>query len=186
MAHQDYVSRSKSSKKKNNPYKKTPVNPPTGLPTKVKIIAMLLVIALGGFVYFLWSINDIEPQEPTPQINKPATAHKSSQLPTPPKEKWQYMEKLKTKEVDVGEYAVKDKGPYKMQCGSFKTNKQAQVMKATIAFSGLSAQISSVTGKNGTWHKVYLGPYQKKRSAEKDKHKLKSNGITTCQIWLWN
>ena len=96
------------------------------------------------------------------------------------------MEELKSKEVEVGEYEVTEKGPYKMQCGSFKTMKQAEVMKATIAFTGLSAQISATKGSNGVWHKVFLGPYEKKRMAEKDKHKLKSNGITTCQIWYWN
>ena len=79
-----------------------------------------------------------------------------------------------------------NKGPYKMQCGSFKTRKQADTLKARIAFSGLVAQVSQSKGSNGTWYKVYLGPYPKKRAAEKDKHKLKSNNINHCQIWLWN
>ncbi len=186
MAHQDYVSRSKSPKKKNNPYKKNQPEATSALPLKVKLIITFLVIALLSFAYLLWSIKDIEPQEAT-SPKEPATANteKTPPLPSPPKEKWQYMEELKSKEVEVGEYTVEEKGPYKMQCGSFKTDKQAQVMKATIAFTGLSAQISAVKGSNGTWHKVFLGPYARKRNAEKDKHKLKSNGITTCQIWLW-
>ena len=107
-------------------------------------------------------------------------------MPAPPKEKWAYIEKLKSREVEEGQYEVKTKGPYKMQCGSFRTKKQAEVMKATIAFSGLSAKISSAKGSNGTWYKVFLGPYAKKRQAEKDKHKLSSNNISTCQIWNWN
>ncbi len=73
-----------------------------------------------------------------------------------------------------------------MQCGSFKTLKQAEVLKANIAFAGLSAQISAPVGTNSTYYKVYLGPYEKKRDAEKDKHKLKRNKINYCQIWLWN
>jgi len=185
MAHQDYVSRSNSSKKKNNPYKKNQENESTKIPVKVKLLSLVLAIALGAFGYLLWSLKDIEPQITTVSSVKKATS-KKSELPEPPKEKWQYMEELKSKEVEVGEYTVKEKGPYKMQCGSFKTEKQAQVMKATIAFTGLSAKISAALGSNGTWHKVYLGPYKRKRSAEKDKHKLKSNGITTCQIWPWN
>jgi len=186
MAHQDYVSRSKVSKKKNNPYKNKPASVPTGISTKVKLLAGFLIVALSAFTYFLWSIKDIEPPiQTTP--NKTNTAkQKSNELPTPPEEKWQYMEQLKTKEVDEGEYTVKEQGPYKMQCGSFKTRKQAEVMRATIAFSGLSSQVSSAKGTSGTWYKVFLGPYQQKRAAEKDKHKLKSNNINTCQIWLWN
>lgn len=186
MAHQDYVSRSSSPKKKNNPYKKKSSDTPAVLPLKTKIIMIILVISLGSFAYLLWSIKDIEPSEtPALPVNKTHTK-KSDDLPAPPEEKWQYMEQLKSKEVEIGEYAVEEKGPYKMQCGSFRTTKQAEIMRATIAFTGLSAKISAAKGSSGTWHKVFLGPYERKREAEKDKHKLKSNGITTCQIWLWN
>ncbi|MEW6990386.1 SPOR domain-containing protein [Colwelliaceae bacterium 6441] len=186
MAHQDYVSRARAPKKKSSPYQKNSADTAVGLPLKTKLIALFLLVAIAGFGYLLWSLKDIEPQDsiqPTKVTPKKAAA---SQLPEPPKEKWQYMEQLKSKEVEVGEYAVKEKGPYKMQCGSFKTEKQAEVMRANIAFSGLSAKISAVKGSSGTWHKVYLGPYEKKRMAEKDKHKLSSNNISTCQIWLWN
>ncbi len=184
MTHQDYVSRAKSPQKKHNPYKKQP-DAPTGVPRRLKIIALLVIVAVAAFGYFLWSIKDIKPD--TTVVTPPAKhSQKESKLPKPPEEKWQYMEELKSKEVEVGQYQVKEKGPYKMQCGSFRTRKQAEVMKATIAFSGLSSQISSASGSNGTWYKVFLGPYERKRAAEKDKHKLKSNGITTCQIWLWN
>lgn len=185
MAHQDYVSRSRPTKKKSSPYPKKQADNQNAIPTKVKVIGLLVMAALAGFGYFLWSIKDIEPQS-TINLPKNIQDKKAKPLPTPPKEKWQYMEQLKTKEVEVGEYTVKESGPYKMQCGSFKTRKQAEVMRATIAFSGLSAHVSAVKGSTGTWHKVYLGPYEKKRSAEKDKHKLRSNNISTCQIWGWN
>ncbi|WP_206486493.1 SPOR domain-containing protein [Thalassotalea sp. G2M2-11] len=184
MTHQDYVSRASASKKKRNPYKKQ-APAPSGLSIKVKLISLLMIIAIAGFGYLLWSIKDIEPEN-TPTTPASTPIKKASELPKPPEEKWQYMEELKSKEVDEGEYQVQEKGPYKMQCGSFRTQKQAEVMKATIAFTGLSSQISSANGSSGTWYKVYLGPYERKRAAEKDKHKLKSNGITTCQIWLWN
>lgn len=186
MAHQDYVSRSRPPKKKQSPKNSKPHQETHGVPLKIKLISLFLVIALLGFGYLLWSIKDIEADETDLVIPPTSKTKKANELPKPPEEKWQYMEELKSKEVEVGEYAVKEKGPYKMQCGSFKTRKQAEVMKATIAFAGLSATVSASKGSNGTWHKVYLGPYEKKRQAEKDKHKLKSNNIGTCQIWLWN
>jgi cell division protein FtsN len=185
MAHQDYVTRPRTPKKKSNPYQKKQAEVAVGIPFKTKLIAVILLLALSAFGYFLWSIKDIKTPTVEQQVESSNEESNATQLPTPPKEKWQYMEQLKSKEVEVGEYAVEEKGPYKMQCGSFKTQKQAEVMKANIAFSGLSAQISASKGSTGTWHKVYLGPYEKKRSAEKDKHKLNSNNISTCQIWLW-
>jgi len=183
MAHQDYVSRSKNNKK--NPYKgKTPPEPTFTL--KFKLILFLSLTLIAGFGYALWTIKDNKPQ-PLPEKIKTVTLKSASEksLPTPPKEKWAYVDELKSKEVEVGQYEVKNKGPYKMQCGSFRTKKQAEVLKANIAFAGLSSQIGASQGQKGMYYKVFLGPYDRKRQAEKDKHKLKSNNVNGCQIWLW-
>lgn len=183
MAPQDYVSRSNNKKK--SPYKK-PAPAAPGMSLKVKLISLFTLLAVAGAGYFLWFLNGVEPIETSSSVNQIQSAPKASTLPEPPEEKWEYYDKLKEgEEIEVGHYEVEHKGPYKMQCGSFKTREQAESMKAQIAFSGLLANITQSTGKNGTWHKVALGPYPTKRLAEKDKHKLKRNNITTCQIWLW-
>lgn len=182
MAPQDYISRPKTPKR--NPYQTKGNKEATGIALKVKLIALFALLASMGFGYFLWTLNSIdpvvvEPSQPTPKA--PTT-----KLPEPPKEKWEYIEKLKEQgEIKGGEYEVVDKGPYKMQCGSFRTLKQAEQLKANIAFAGLVAQVSRSEGKNGVYYKVYLGPYDKKREAERDKHMLKRNNINYCQIWLW-
>ena len=91
-----------------------------------------------------------------------------------PKKKWTYVKDLENKKIEVGQYEVKDKGPYQMQCGSFRTKKQAEVLKANIAFSGISSQIRTVQGKNGTWHKVVVGPYERKRPCRKRQKQIKT------------
>jgi len=183
MAHQDYVSRSRAKNKKQSPYKKT-VEPAPDTSLKVKLITAFLVLAIPSFGYLLWSIKDQQPETViTPKVAK---TKKVAELPKPPEEKWTYVDDLKSKQVEVGEYEVKQKGPYKMQCGSFRTRKQAESLKAKIAFSGLEAQVSKAAGTSSTWYKVYLGPYTKKRSAEKDRHKLKNNAIHDCKIWGWD
>jgi len=190
MANQDYVSRSPAKKKKNTRKGKQSAANTGEIPLKAKLISLLLVILIGSFTYALWSLKTdpstktplVEPVKSTKAIKTPSN---TKELPKPPKEKWTYVKDLENKEIEVGEYEVKEKGPYKMQCGSFRTQKQAETLKARIAFSGLEAQVKAVTGKSGTWHKVFLGPYPRKRLAEKDKHKLKRNNINYCQIWLW-
>ena len=183
MAHQDYVSRSRAKNKKQSPYKKN-AEPTQGTSLKIKLIVAFLVVALPSFGYMLWSIKDKQPEViVAPKVLK---VKKANDLPELPEEKWTYVDELKSKEVEVGEYEVKDKGPYKMQCGSFKTRKQAESLKAKIAFTGLVAQVSKSVGTSATWYKVYLGPYAKKRTAEKDKHKLKNNSVHGCKIWGWN
>jgi cell division protein FtsN len=190
MANQDYVSRAPAKKKKNTRNGKKPPKNASGIPLKSKLISLLLIMLIAVFSYGLWSLKT-DPSTKTPIVDpvkmstKIKAKDKANDLPDPPKEKWTYVKDLETKEIEVGEYEVKEKGPYKMQCGSFRTEKQAETLKARIAFSGLEAQVKSVTGKSGMWHKVFLGPYPRKRLAEKDKHKLKRNNINGCQIWLW-
>jgi cell division protein FtsN len=185
MAHQDYVSRPQNKNKKKSPYKgKTPPEPTFTL--KFKLILLLLLTLIAGFSYALWTIKDNKPQV-LPEKIKTASSKSITEksLPTPPKEKWAYVDELKSKEVEVGQYEVKNKGPYKMQCGSFRTQKQAEVLKATIAFAGLSSQVDASQGKKGIYYRVFLGPYARKRQAEKDKHKLKSNNVNRCIILSW-
>ncbi|XQW84691.1 SPOR domain-containing protein [Thalassotalea piscium] len=180
MAHQDYVSR--KTNKKNNPYKKNKQPPQQHGSGKLKLVIAITVIAIMAFAYFLWQIDtNVEPTvTPETQTVTPKTT-----LPEPPKEKWDYPEKLKTKEVEEGQYEIEKKGPYKLQCGSFRTQKQAEVLKANIAFVGLESHIKKAKGSSSTWFQVYLGPYSRKRGAEKDKHRLRSNNINYCQILLW-
>ncbi len=184
MAHQDYISR--SSNKKNNPYKKNSKQAATGLSLKVKLITLFAVFAIAGFGYFLYTLNGIEPKAIDTPTTAPEKKSSTATLPEPPEEKWEYIEKLKgNEEVKGGEYEVVNKGPYKMQCGSFRTTERAETLKANIAFAGLVAQVSKSNGKNGVYYRVYLGPYQKKREAERDKHLLKRNNINYCQISPW-
>ena len=185
MANQDYVSKPRPKKKSSKKVvaKKAPMA--TGMSLKNKAMMLLTLIAVMGFGYFLWVIKD---QQPVVEVTKPVVKSqpkKAVVLPEMPKEKWSYQKDLAQKEVEQGQYEVIDKGPWKMQCASFKSNAQAQSLKAKIAFLGIESKVQKAQGKNGTWYKVILGPYKRKRSAERDRHKLKRNHINHCQIWLW-
>jgi cell division protein FtsN len=161
---------------------------------QIPIIPTLLVFLLvGGFGYFLWSIKDTA-KEVSADAVVTAPAKKTTKaikkdpnaLPPQPKEEWTYLEELEKKsvEVDVPESA-KSTQAYQMQCGSFRQESQAQEMKAVIAFQGLEAQVRRSDGANGVWYKVVLGPYNGKREAQANAHKLERVGIKNCQIWLW-
>ena len=185
MAHQDYVSRPRNSNKnkKNNPYKNG--EQPTAINFKTKFIAAITIIALIGFGYLLWIIKDNQPSVNVTQQTGQILPKSEVKLPEPPKEKWSYRKDLADKKVEEGQYEIVDKGPWKMQCASFKSNVQAQELKAKIAFLGIESKVDKSQGKNGVWYKVILGPYKRKRNAEKDRHKLKRNKVNYCQIWLW-
>lgn len=71
---------------------------------------------------------------------------------------------------------------YNMPCGSFRDNSRAEELKANIALTGNNSNISSVKWKGETWYRVQLGPYNRKREAERIRHRLQDNGIHDCKI----
>jgi cell division protein FtsN len=157
-----------------------------------------MVLLFSGFFYLLTFINgsaDTHSPQPKEQIKPVTTVAPKPQskaklndepLPPPPKEDWTYFEELESKTVEVDLPPPEpSQGPYQMQCASFRSREQAEALKARIAFQGKEAMVREVSGKNGVWFKVVLGPYEKKRTAEKDRHVLSRAGISTCKIWKW-
>lgn len=175
MAQHDYINKTPKGKAKGKPTKSS----------KFPIIAAIAaVILIGGFAYGLWFIKTNADPERVEQAKNPTqskTQPVAKAKPRPP----EFIEEIKNHEIKVEVKEIKSKGPYQMQCGSFKTHSQAEEMKAKIAFTGLIAEIRRTEGSNGAWFRVRLGPYDTKRLAESDKNKLRSVGIFGCAIWGW-
>ncbi|MCW8995834.1 MAG: SPOR domain-containing protein [Psychromonas sp.] len=142
-------------------------------------LALSAALLLMGFIgYFIFAVD----KPATPVVIKKQTVKKEEQLPEKPQPKWEYEQTLKTKEVEVDIPAEKKSSrPYQMQCGSFRHQGDAESLKARIAFQGLNSQVK----KTGNWYRVILGPYERKRVAEKNRHKLQRAKINGCQIWYW-
>ena len=188
----DYANK-KPSPKKRPASRRKKAQQQRSIPYLPTFIVIALVV---GFGYFLWSINgssDNATEQVTPAtktvekpVSKPAKKDPNA-LPPKPTEEWTYLEELANKsiDIDVPEDALNSKGPYQMQCASFRKLEPAEEMKAMIAFQGLEAQVRATQGTTGVWHKVILGPFESKRAAERARHKLQRAGINGCQIWLW-
>ena len=163
----------RSVKRPVNKNKKTEKN---GALTIGIILALILLIFIGYFVF-------VE-KKPDPYIVKEEVIirKKEEKLPEKPESTWEYENNLKGKnvEVDIPKKKVSSLR-YQMQCGSFRAKDQAEALKAKIAFKGLASQVK----KTGNWYRVILGPYNRKREAEKDKHFLQRSKIYGCAVWTW-
>ena len=146
-----------------------------GFPFLAVGIALILCAFIG---YFMFAVEKPEPVE----VVKEKVVKKEEVLPEKPQPQWKYEESLPNKEVivDIPE-AEKNTRPYQMQCGSFRKQNDAESLKARIAFQGLNSTVK----KTGDWYRVILGPYERKRLAEKERHKLQRAKINGCQIWYW-
>ncbi|MDC0610084.1 cell division protein FtsN [Vibrio sp.] len=186
MASRDYVKRGGGSPKKKAPRKQAA--PRKGFPWRSGLLAIIAVCAFGTLLITLNGQPDPEPSVPdeviVPKTTSPAVApsQKKEVIPPPPTEKWDYVDILQNREIEVTakDLPVSDI-PYVMQCGAYKTMEQAEERKAKIAFQGLTSKIRKQ--EDSSWYRVVLGPYKFKRDAEKDKHKLQRAKINPCAIW---
>ncbi len=177
MANKDYVRRGRSPKKPTK--KKTSSRPPW----RSGLVAIVLAGAFAYGLYLLSSAPEPKHEEAVQPAPVPVKTpqKKEAPLPPPPKEKWDYVETLPNRKIEVTPKKQKVSDiPYVMQCGAYKTMHQAQTRKVDIAFQGLKSKIHKK--ENSEWYRVVLGPYKTKRDAERDKHKLERDKIE-CAIW---
>lgn len=181
MKNKDYVSQPKRPRRKAG---KKPAAAP--FPT-VKVLALVLLIA--AFAYFLYFLlhDDKGADDVVPAVNTSKTKKKpEKQLPPPPDdENWNYIDVLENKQVSVGKAELKDKGPFKLRCTTVRSKQRAEALKAKIAFAGYESTVQKYQGTSGLWYRVDLGPYDRKREAEKVRHAMKRNNINGCSILLW-
>lgn len=72
---------------------------------------------------------------------------------------------------------------YWLQAGAFSDEKDADNLKAKIAFTGLEATVRAVTiPDKGTLYRVRLGPYQSLDDANRNKSVLSQNGVGAAII----
>ncbi|ASM55372.1 hypothetical protein PNIG_a3481 [Pseudoalteromonas nigrifaciens] len=174
MAQHDYINKKPANRKK---AKSAPAKKPFPI-----LLVLIVTLLVAGFAYGLWFIkNNADPELVEKQANPVPTTPVEVVVPRTPA----FIKEIRNHEIQVEVKELEQKGPYVMQCGSFRTYLQAESLKAKIAFAGLISEIKETTGSSGIWYKVRLGPYKTKRQAESDKNKLKRVKIVGCGIWGW-
>lgn len=199
MAPKDYVKRPQA--KKNNA--KTRARNTRGKKASsgsdlpwLKVLISLAVVAL--FIFGLYRLQSLDgddeneivaPGEEFVIVDDGASLEEAANeelapLPVLGEEEWEYIDTLPdySVEVDVTGPIESDK-EFIMQCGSFRTMDRAEELRAKIAFQGLESRILTSNGKNGLWYRVVLGPYERKRNAERQRHQLRNAKINGCKIW---
>ena len=180
MKNKDYVSQPKRQKR-NGP--KKPQKAP--FPKVKLLILVLLVSAFGYFLFFLKEGANEAEQVKSPSKQQTKKKAEKSLPPPPDDEEWEFIDELTNKEVTVGKDELKDKGPYRLRCTTVRSKQRAEALKAKIAFAGHESVVKEYKGTSGIWYRVDLGPYDRKREAEKVRHTMKRNNINGCSILLW-
>ncbi|MDM7861320.1 SPOR domain-containing protein [Alteromonas sp. ASW11-36] len=178
MTQRDYVKRGRATKQTKKVEK-------PAFPWVNVTVALLIIV---GFIFLLWKIKDNAPDpEVAEDLPEVVATEPEKELPELPEEEWEFIRTLPGYEVEIEQTEeVQSTRRYIMQCGSFRSEEQAEEMRAQIAMTGLESVVRPSEGSNGRWYRVMLGPYDSKRAAERNRHTIRDVGIRTCQIWYWN
>ncbi|WP_042152585.1 MULTISPECIES: SPOR domain-containing protein [unclassified Pseudoalteromonas] len=169
MAQHDFINKKRPNKSKKKAAKKKPIG--------WILVALTLLFA---FIYGLFYVFTNSEEKLQSEAKKVKAVKKEALKKPIDSDFIQAIKEPDLVKVEVTEMA--QKGPYVMQCGSYKSREQAETLKAKIAFTGIISFIKH----QGSWFKVRLGPYETKRKAESDKNLLKRQKIIGCNIWFWN
>ena len=72
---------------------------------------------------------------------------------------------------------------YFLQAGSFKSNDDAENLKARLALLGMYASIQPINlADKGVWYRVRVGPFNKKEELDEASASLRENGITAQYV----
>jgi len=96
-------------------------------------------------------------------------------------------EVISESEVIVDQEPAADRPQYRyiLQAGSYRSERDAESMKAELALAGYEAVIQRVNieGK-GVYYRVRMGPYQSRRKLQVDKKRLAGRGISAMAVRL--
>ncbi|MBF7071865.1 SPOR domain-containing protein [Glaciecola sp. MH2013] len=210
MAQRDYVARGQKKKKANPPKRSQQV-----VPWFKVLLAILVVVVFVIGLFYLKNSNvgatnndvdtetvssaiDAKPGEvkspssaiavPTNKSTSDTETTDSTAIPELGDEEWEFIEGLPSYSVEVDVEEMPDTGEtWNVRCGSFRELERANNMRASIAMLGYEPQMKKSNNSNGTWHVVFIGPYDMKRKADFDRGKLVKGGLRTCQVWkIWD
>jgi len=161
----------------------------------------------GLFVAFLVFLQ-MRPQEidssQTIALKKPAEAASRKILqarekptPPPPKPRFDFYNLLPEMEVIVPEQEISGKpthegvkqvekpGTYLLQAGSFRSQQQADQLRAKLALLGLETSLQTVSiNSKQAWHRVRVGPFNNLEDLNAARSLLKKNGIDAILMRL--
>lgn len=184
------------------------------LPIVKLTLTVALVAGMGTLLYKLGKVASTESPSvatstPPKQVPKPkpATVVRQPAVTTdseiPPQEvrtveepRFEFYQMLQESEVNTDAvddaYRSTPKGEkktyrYMLQAGSFKKHSEAEQLRAKLILMGLpNAKTSKSSGKNGTWYRVKVGPFDNRSMLNRAHDKLVKIRLQPMEIKLDN
>ena len=186
----------KTSRPKKGATRRAPAPPPK---RSAPLLLWVAVIALVlGFVFILFKLGSVDPSASTPAAvqkviptapvakapEKPKSAPTESQNKRETFEFYQLLQnsEVDTSHVDAYEYQPREEEnfSYMIQAASFRSNTDADRLRAKLILSGLEAHIKASESKDGgVWYRVTVGPFDTRSAESRAQDKLAQMGLNS-------
>lgn len=164
------------------------------------LLAVLLVGTFAGFLIYLrvtagpkGEVASAAPEQVEVKAHKPDPAPKPKTFePTfdfytilPEQEVVVTEPEIKTRarEESIGKQPAKE-AKYVIQAGSFRSQQDAEKVKARLAMLGIVAKIEMAKNGDTTWNRVKVGPLGKMAEVDAVRSRLRSEGIDVVVMQL--
>lgn len=161
---------------------------------------LLIPTVVLAFIFALFKLSQVAPDAgKTPAVKKETVAPKKASeakkvapktvkketKKADEKENFEFYQILQDSEVDtshVDAYKSTPRGEqdflYMIQAASFRSNKDADRMRADLILSGMDTSIRKTIGENGQpWYRVVIGPFVSRSKMNRAKDKLANKDI---------
>lgn len=161
---------------------------------------LLIPAVVLAFIFALFKLSQVTPEAGSAPVVKeekatPKTASEPKKTPAKvvkkdakkeeTKENFEFYQILQDSEVDtshVDAYKSTPRGEqdflYMIQAASFRSNKDADRMRADLILSGMDTSIRKTIGENGQpWYRVVIGPFVSRSKMNRAKDRLANKDI---------
>jgi len=118
---------------------------------------------------------------------EPSTSSEAATvLSIKPRVTFEFPDLLKDSEIKVDKSAYENPTPdpsakpttFRVQAASFRDKGDANTLRAKLILLNLPATVVTGTGSTGEWHRVVLGPFERRVDANRALTKLREQGIS--------
>ena len=184
----------KTSRSKKGATRRAPTPPPKR--SVSKLLWAAVIVLLIGFGFILFKLAEVQTpttapvQKVAPSAPVTKTPEKTVTKPTEDankRETFEFYQLLQNSEVDTSHVDAYEYQPreeenfsYMIQAASFRSNADADRLRAKLILSGLEAHIKASESKDGgVWYRVTVGPFETRSAESRAQSKLASMGLSS-------
>ena len=156
-------------------------------------VVIVITLAFLGFLFYLANTPPSDPKAAKAEMQK-SLKQSQKQLKEAdkkaPKADYDFYQLLENNKVEVPKVEAYRSTPreeaidyqYLLQVASFRSQEDADSLRASLLLEGMPAYTRSINVNNGTWHRVFVGPFDNRSNMNRAQDKLVERRLSPLEF----